>query len=46
MHGFYITAYIYIYANRPEKALSWLVYVIAGLFGVNDAAWNTQVGHH
>ena len=27
----------------PELAVSWLCYVIALLFGLSDAAWNTQI---
>lgn len=28
---------------QEEKSVSWLCFIIAGLFGVNDAAWNTQI---
>ena len=28
---------------QEEKSISWMCFIIAGLFGVNDAAWNTQI---
>jgi MFS family permease len=28
---------------QEEKSISWLCFIIAALFGINDAAWNTQI---
>lgn len=28
---------------KEERSVSWVCYIIAGLFGINDAAWNTQI---
>jgi MFS family permease len=28
---------------QEERSLSWMCFIIAALFGVNDAAWNTQM---